>query len=138
MIPINKISSSSTEEAKIEAFHDWMWELYQAYPPGSPNHHLFGSKGHGNEEYPTMNATQTSWMVDETGKMAVKKIFKLEDLSNNLDKLSQAIPCLTGQTMISKNQTPKYPHFTRFANNDRTNRIMQEVYAADYANYGYA
>lgn len=115
-----------------------MWELYQAYPPGSPNHHLFGSKGHGNEEYPTMNATQTSWMVDETGKMAVKKIFKLEDLSNNLHELSQAIPCLTGQTMISKNQTPKYPHFTRFANNDRTNRIMQEVYASDYANFGYA
>eukprot|EP00571_Detonula_confervacea_P014480 CAMPEP_0172307258 /NCGR_PEP_ID=MMETSP1058-20130122/8148_1 /TAXON_ID=83371 /ORGANISM="Detonula confervacea, Strain CCMP 353" /LENGTH=931 /DNA_ID=CAMNT_0013019371 /DNA_START=12 /DNA_END=2807 /DNA_ORIENTATION=+ len=140
LIPTNKISASSTEEEKIGAFHDWMWNLYQAYPPGSPEHYLFGSKGHGNEEYSTMNATQTSWLVDETGQdIVVKTILKLEQLSNNgMKELSQAIPCLAkAHTMIAKNQTPKYPHYSKFANNDRTNKIMQEVFTLDYYNFGY-
>lgn len=140
LIPTDKISSSSTEKEKIDAFHDWMWNLYQAHPPGSPEHHLFGSKGLGNEEYPTMNATQTSWLVDKTGKdIIVKRILKLELLNDGgMKELTHTIPCLAkAPSMVSKNQTPKYPHYSRFADNDRTNKIMQEVFAVDYVNFGY-
>ena len=53
------------DEVKIQAFHEWISELYLAYPPGSPDHYLFGSKGVGNEEFESFNSTQTSWMTDE-------------------------------------------------------------------------
>mmetsp|Transcript_21980 Transcript_21980/g.47125 ORF Transcript_21980/g.47125 Transcript_21980/m.47125 type:complete len:227 (+) Transcript_21980:583-1263(+) len=139
MIPIKNISSSSSDKEKIDAFHEWMWNLYQAHPPGSPQHYLFGSKGHGNEEYHTMNATQTSWLVDETGQeIVVKNIFKLENMNEEIARLSQEIPCLAkAGAAIEKNKTPKYPHYSRFADNERTNRIMREVYALDYSNFGY-
>jgi len=133
------VETSSTEEEKIDAFHEWIRKLYQAYPPGNPQHHLFGSKGHGNEEYPTMNATQTSWLVNETGQeIVVETVFQLEHMNDNIEELFEAIPCLAkAKTMSNKNQTPKYPHYSRFTKNERTNRIMKEVYAVDYANFGY-
>jgi len=143
LIPYEKISTaSSSDEEKIEAFHEWIAKLYEAYPPGSPEQYLFGSKGHGNEEYATFNSTQTSWMVDEQGQsIVVKEIFHLEDLdSGDFDKLSNAIPCLSqssSQTMVTRNQTPKYPLLSSFRGNERTNRIMQEVYDVDYRNFGY-
>lgn len=133
--------TTATEQEKIAAFHDWMETLYGAYPPGGPGHHLLGSKGHGNEEYPTMNATQTSWLVDETGQdIVVKEVFRLENLSGDMAGLMQAVPCLARapqQTLISENLTPSYPHYSKFSHNKRTNRIMQEVFAVDYANFGY-
>lgn len=62
-----------------------------------------GSKGHGNEDYDTFNATQTSWMVDpkDTSKIAVQKIYKLEELSTNMDELMEAIPYIA-KPLISK------------------------------------
>lgn len=139
LLPLD-VGPSNTDEEKIEAFHQWMARLYDKYPPGSPDHYLMGSKGHGNEEYATMNATQTSWMVDTSGReIVVKEVFKLENLSGDLSKLSEAIPCLRSApaSMWSKNETPKYPHYSRFASNERTNAIMREVFGVDYSNFGY-
>ncbi|KAL7551968.1 hypothetical protein ACHAWF_015178 [Thalassiosira exigua] len=122
---------------KIEIFHDWIAALYKKYPPGSPGHYLFGNKGHGNEEYGTFSATQLSWIVDEEGSIAVDLILKLEDLSGNPFLLSDYIPCLQGAKMEKRNKTPKYPDFMRFAENERTKKIMHEVYAEDFETFGY-
>ena len=110
--------SSATEEEKIAAFHAWMARLYEAYPPGSPENHLMGSKGHGNEEYPTMNATQTSWLVDPTGQnIVVEEVFRLESFSGNMEELMRAIPCLARapqKTLTSVNLTPSVSLELRF------------------------
>jgi len=138
LIPYDKISTaSSSDEEKVQAFHEWIAKLYEAYPPGSPQHYLFGNKGHGNEEYSTFNSTQTSWMVDESGeKIVVKEIFHLENLA--FDKLSDAIPCLSSSSKLTtKNQTPQYPPLSSFRGNERTDQIMREVYHVDYQNFGY-
>ena len=143
LIPYGKgvTTHSSTDEEKIKAFHKWMKKLYEAYPPGSRDQYLFGSKGHGNEEYLTFNSTQTSWLVNEQGDMVVERVIKLEDLSSDMTLLSEKIPCLKrsphGNTMIKKNKTSKYPSYTRFGNNAYTNKIMKEIYGVDYKNFGY-
>mmetsp|Transcript_26069 Transcript_26069/g.39456 ORF Transcript_26069/g.39456 Transcript_26069/m.39456 type:complete len:373 (+) Transcript_26069:144-1262(+) len=143
LIPYGKgvTTHSSTDEEKIEAFHKWMKQLYKAYPPGSRDQYLFGSKGHGNEEYLTFNSTQTSWLVNEQGDMVVERVIKLEDLSTDMTLLSERIPCLknaqNGNKLIKKNKTSKYPSYTRFANNAYTNKIMKEIYSVDYKNFGY-
>ena len=140
MIPEDAINLE-TDEEKIEAFHSWMDELYKAHPPGSPTNYLMGSKGHGNEEYDTFNATQTSWMVDpdDNNKIAVQKVYKLEELSTNMKEMMEAIPCLKpAREMEKKNASKKtYPHYTEFVKNEETNRIMREVFRVDYENFGY-
>lgn len=131
--------SEATDEQKIQAFHAWLEQMYQEYPPGSPEHYKFGSHGHGNEEYETFSATQTSWMVDPQGKLAVQKVYKLEDLSKDITELANAIPCLKSGdiSMANDNITPKYPHYMLFSENANTKRIIQEVYAVDFENFGY-
>ncbi|KAL7544432.1 hypothetical protein ACHAWF_007811 [Thalassiosira exigua] len=129
--------ASLPDETKVRTFHEWIAAMYEKYPPGAPDHYLFGNKGHGNEEYETFGATQRSWIVDEGGEVAVDLIVKLEDLSGNPSLLSEYIPCLKGAEMEERNKTPKYPDFMRFAENERTKKIMQEVYAEDFATFGY-
>ncbi|KAL7545983.1 hypothetical protein ACHAWF_013898 [Thalassiosira exigua] len=129
--------ASLPDEKKMEIFHEWIAAMYAKYPPGSPGHYLFANKGHGNEEYETFGATQLSWMVDEEGSVAVDSVLKLEDLSGDPSLLSAYIPCLQGAEMEKHNKTPKYPDFTLFAENERTKKIMQEVYAEDFATFGY-
>eukprot|EP00586_Coscinodiscus_wailesii_P000214 CAMPEP_0172482064 /NCGR_PEP_ID=MMETSP1066-20121228/8342_1 /TAXON_ID=671091 /ORGANISM="Coscinodiscus wailesii, Strain CCMP2513" /LENGTH=374 /DNA_ID=CAMNT_0013244937 /DNA_START=143 /DNA_END=1264 /DNA_ORIENTATION=- len=70
------VTSNSTEEEKIQAFHDWIHTLYETYntstnSTNSKQNYLLGSIGHGNEVYATFNATQSSWLVDETGQHIV-------------------------------------------------------------------
>ena len=149
----DKVNELSDEE-KIDAFHQWIADLYEAYPPGHKDHYLFGSKGQGNQENPTFNSTQTSWLVDAEGKMVVKDIFQLEHFIDNMDKLSEHIPCLKTSAkeesegenkketdrkleMDHLNVTPKYPDFKLFAKNKKTKRIMLEVYGVDFENFGY-
>mmetsp|Transcript_9566 Transcript_9566/g.14003 ORF Transcript_9566/g.14003 Transcript_9566/m.14003 type:complete len:380 (+) Transcript_9566:1-1140(+) len=144
LIPTDgSVTSESPDEVKIRAFHEWIANLYEAYPNG---HYLFGSKGHGNEVYLTFNATQTSWLVDETGQaIVVERVIQLEELSNSNSSLSSLLgdllPCLNNTTSVGEmshiNPTPPYPHYTKFKDNATTNRIMKEVYAVDYANFGY-
>ncbi|EJK74597.1 hypothetical protein THAOC_03713, partial [Thalassiosira oceanica] len=140
MIPEDAIDME-TDEEKIEAFHSWMANLYKAHPPGTPTNYLMGSKGHGNEDYDTFNATQTSWMVDpnDNNKIAVQKVYKLEELSTNMDEIASAIPCLKPAGGMAKENASKktYPHYTKFSKNEKTNRIMREVFGIDYENFGY-
>ena len=132
-----RVTSDSSDEVKIAAFHDWIERLYAAYPPHSEKHYLFGSHGHGNQFHSSFNATQSSWLVDESGQqLVVDEFFKLEELS--LSKLSKSMPCLSGVVeMKHSNPTPSYPHFTKLQANPKTNRIMMEVYGVDYVNFGY-
>jgi len=57
-----------------------------------------------------MNAMQTGWLVDETGRdIVVKEVFRPETLSGDVAGPMQAIPCpakAPQQTLISENLTP--------------------------------
>ena len=130
---------SMTDEEKIEAFHVWIQTIYKKFPPGSPEHYRFGAAGHGNEIYKTFGASQTSWMVDSDGKMVVKDIYKLEELSKDISTMAEKIPCLKNGPldMAKVNKTSKYPHYTLFAKNEATKKIINEVYADDFKNLGY-
>jgi hypothetical protein len=128
-----------SDEAKIELFHEWLYKLYEKFPPGHPEHYRFGASGHGNEIYHTFGATQTSWLVDQQGKMVVKDIYKLEELSKDISTLAKYIPCLNNGSleMTKENKTSKYPHYTLFAEDEKTKKIINEVFAADFKNLGY-
>ena len=133
------VISEASDEQKIRAFDTWLEQMYHEFPPDSRDHYQFGSHGHGNEEYETFNATQTSWLVDPDGHMAVNRVYKLEDLSQDMSELAGAIPCLERGPieMTNENPSPKYPHYTLFAENETTKRIIQQVYAVDFENFGY-
>ncbi|KAL7556551.1 hypothetical protein ACA910_007055 [Epithemia clementina (nom. ined.)] len=183
LIPAHLDLEEFTDEQKINIFHKYLWKLYEAYPPGHPEHYLFGATGLGNEQYKTFNATQTSWLVDETGKIAVDHIFQMERMADDIKVLAEALPCLknninnnkTGgeiskdgedddddeeeeeetddsdddSTGSSSNSATRsggsgvdnvalhYPDYKLFGRNERTNRIMLEVYGVDYQNFGY-
>eukprot|EP00536_Pseudo-nitzschia_multiseries_P009753 jgi/Psemu1/288658/fgenesh1_pg.282_\ len=138
LIPTLDLDSMSDEE-KIEAFHEWIVKLYNAFPPGSPEHYRFGAAGHGNEVYDTFGATQTSWNVDANGDMVVKHFFKLEELSKDISELADNIPCLKNGplNMAKENKTSKYPNFMLFAKDEQTKNIINEVFADDFRNFGY-
>ena len=138
LIPDIDLESMSDEE-KIEAFHVWIKKLYKKFPPGHPEHYRFGAAGHGNEIYPTFTATQTSWLVNAQGKMVIQDIYKLEELSSDISKLADNIPCLKNGSldMARENKTSKYPHYTLFAKNEETKKIINEVFAEDFKNLGY-
>lgn len=138
LIPDIDLDSISDEE-KIEAFHVWILKLYKKFPPGHPEHYRFGAAGHGNEIYPTFGASQTSWLVDAKGKMVIQDIFKLEELSTDISKLADNIPCLKNGPldMAKENKTSKYPHYTLFAQDEVTKRIINEVFADDFIHLGY-
>jgi hypothetical protein len=138
LIPDIDLDSMSDEE-KIEAFHVWIQKLYKKFPPGHPEHYRFGAAGHGNEIYSTFGASQTSWLVDAEGKMVIQDIFKLEELSQDISKLADNIPCLKNGPldMAKENKTSKYPHYTLFAQDEVTKRIINEVFAEDFIHLGY-
>ena len=128
-----------SDEEKIAAFHAWIKELYERFPPGDPKHYRFGAAGHGNEVYDTFGASQTSWMVDPDGNMVVQDIYKLEELSKDISKLAEKIPCLNDGSleMSKKNKTAKYPDWKLFAENEETKKIINEAFADDFKNLGY-
>lgn len=149
----NKMLALSDEE-KIVAFHKWVNLLYEAYPPGSEEQYFFGSRSQGNQENKSFNATQTSWLVDNNDKIVVNDIYQLESIDEHMDKLTDAIPCLKeesdskskdlGETgrgkaveFSHKNVTPKYPDWKLFAQNERTRKIINQVYDVDFRNFGY-
>ena len=138
LIPTLDLDSISDEE-KIEAFHDWILKLYKKFPPGSLDHYRFGAAGHGNEVYDTFGASQTSWLVDANGEMVIKDIYQLEELSKDISKLADNIPCLKNGPldMAKENKTSKYPHYLLFAKDEQTKNIINEVFADDFKHLGY-
>mmetsp|Transcript_3210 Transcript_3210/g.8883 ORF Transcript_3210/g.8883 Transcript_3210/m.8883 type:complete len:361 (+) Transcript_3210:1180-2262(+) len=138
LIPVLDFDSM-TDDEKIEAFTEWIVKLYDTFPPGSPEHYRFGAAGHGNEVYDTFGASQTSWNVDANGKMVTKDFYKLEELSKDISVLANKIPCLKNGPldMAKKNKTSKYPDFMLFAKDERTKKIINEVFADDFKIFGY-
>ena len=69
----------------------------------------------------------------------MKDIFKLENLSEDMSKLVDAVPCLDGKDgMEHANTTASYPKpYSLYGKNDRTNRIVKEVFEVDSKNFGY-
>jgi len=131
-----------TDEEKVSAFHEWVLDLYNLYPPGSDFNYRFGSLGNSNEDMISFNSSQTSWIVDGKDDIAVNEIFHLESLDVKLNKIISSIPCLKSnqrqQDAIKMMQTPNtHPDFKLFAKNKKTNRIINEVYAVDFQNFGY-
>ena len=57
-------------------FRRWLHDMRAAFPPGSKNAHLFGSRSHGNERDGWFNASQTSWMVDGHGRQLVDDVIR--------------------------------------------------------------
>ena len=90
--------------------------------------------------YDTFSSTQTSWLVDPEGEMVVKEIFHLEDLSKDITKLAEHIPCLKSGPleMDHSNKTPNYPNYMLFAKNEQTRSIINEVFADDFKNLEYS
>ena len=77
-------------------------------------------------------------------KTAIKR--KCAVITENMAKLAKDLPCLaksdspgdgTPIEMEKENVTPKYPHYSLFGNDARTNQIMREVFGPDYTNFGY-
>lgn len=138
LIPTLDLDSMSDEE-KIDAFHEWLLKLYDAFPPGTPDHYRFGAAGHGNEVYKTFGASQTSWLIDPNGDVVVKDFYKLEELSKDISTLAEKIPCLKNGPldMAKENKTSKYPNFMLFAKDEQTKKIINEVFADDFKNFGY-
>ena len=115
---------------------------YNLYPTGSDFDYRFGSLGHSNEDMISFNSTQTSWIVDEKDDIVVNEIFHLENLDVKLNEIISSIPCLKSnqrqQDAIKRMQNPNtHPNFKLFAKNKKTNRIINEVYAVDFQNFGY-
>lgn len=157
------INHLDDDELKIKLFHSWVEKAYKLFPPGSHNHHLFGSHAHNNDVYSTFNATMSSWMVNADGEIAVDEVYRLEEMaSGGMDKLSTKIPCLknaaTAERFLAeqqqgeenmdlqkkqrvqlptKNRSFPYPDYKRFAGNSRPKEIFLEVYASDFRNFGY-
>ena len=139
LIPTLDLDSMSDEE-KMDAFHEWILDVYKTFPPNTASHYRFGAAGHGNEVYDTFSSTQTSWLVDPEGEMVVKEIFHLEDLSKDITKLAEHIPCLKSGPleMDHSNKTPNYPNYMLFAKNEQTRSIINEVFADDFKNLEYS
>ncbi|OEU09275.1 hypothetical protein FRACYDRAFT_248612 [Fragilariopsis cylindrus CCMP1102] len=139
LIPTLDLDSMSDEE-KMDAFHEWILDVYKTFPPNTASHYRFGAAGHGNEVYDTFSSTQTSWLVDPEGEMVVKEIFYLEDLSKDITKLAEHIPCLKSGPleMDHSNKTPNYPNYMLFAKNEQTRSIINEVFADDFKNLEYS
>lgn len=138
LIPDLDLDSMSDEE-KIEAFHVWIQKLYKKFPPHHPEHYRFGASGHGNEIYETFGASQMSWLIDPEGNMVVKDIYKLEELGKDISTLAKNIPCLKNGPldMAKENKTSKYPHYSLFAKDEVTKKIINEVFADDFKHLGY-
>jgi len=71
-------------------FRDHVRRSAYAFPVASPSEFAFMSSGYGNEQVPSFNASQLTWLVGEEGEMLVDTVYRLEDI----EAAWQRIPCL--------------------------------------------
>ena len=55
-------------------FRKWLRDMRAAFPPGSKDQHLFGSRSHGNEADPWFNASQISWFTGPDGHTPLVRV----------------------------------------------------------------
>ncbi|KAL3896720.1 MAG: hypothetical protein SGPRY_013209, partial [Prymnesium sp.] len=87
----------------IRKFRIWIREMFAISPPGHKDAHLFSSKSHGNERNPWHNASQLSWLVDQSGTLLVNRVIKLEELEAEWPMLQREI-CGLANTPYSDNR----------------------------------
>ena len=139
--------AKANESHSIRHFRAWVRHARAAHPPWAADAWRFTTAdGHGNERAKSFNASQLSWLVDETGATElVDDVFKLEDLERRWPEL-QAKVC--GLRHISYSQTKNHPairamdhpsHHAPYAHyyDAETSRIVGEYMAPDVRRFGY-
>jgi len=121
-------------------FRQWLTDMRAAFPPGTKDAHLFGSRSHGNEADGWFNASQTSWIVDAHGRQMVNEVIRLEDLSTAWPGLQAKVCGLRGVTAtdggLRKNPS-RHAHYSHYYD-DATRRIVDEYMAVDLLRFGYS
>jgi len=127
------------QQAKTK-FRTWIKQMAKAFPPGSRDQHLFGSRSHGNERDAWFNASQISWMVDAKGKLLVDEVFKLEELEAHWPQLSGKICGFNNVPYADgglKRNPSSHDHFSLYYD-DETRALVARYMAADIARFGYS
>ena len=111
-----------------------------AFPPGTKDAHLFGSRSHGNERDPWFNASQLSWLVDASGRLLVQTVIKLEELEQRWPELQRQI-CGFAHTPYAEDaelrrNPSSHSHYSTYYD-DATRRIVESYVASDLQAFGY-
>ena len=139
---------AASDEVEIQCFRIWAKRMHARYPPGSAHQFLFAGPPLGNPNGPPwFNASQTSWLMDHSGNIAVDHVCKLEAMEECWAKLQPHICGFAGkdywnvvekeseggESTTNSNPHAPYPQFY-----DRpTEAIIAEYASADLANFGY-
>eukprot|EP01062_Namystynia_karyoxenos_P033455 TRINITY_DN2462_c0_g1_i2.p1 TRINITY_DN2462_c0_g1~~TRINITY_DN2462_c0_g1_i2.p1 ORF type:complete len:339 (+),score=74.67 TRINITY_DN2462_c0_g1_i2:95-1018(+) len=79
-------------------FRQWVHRQKKAYPPGSDKaYRVSTSRRAGADRYPSLqSAAQYPWLADESGKLIVNEVFKLEELERHWGTLQAHVCGLRG------------------------------------------
>jgi hypothetical protein len=124
----------------IAKFRTWIAALAKRFPSNTREAHLFGSRSHGNERDAWFNASQLSWLVDESGKVLVHDVIKLEELESSWPKLQRHICGLAHSPYASDADVRRNPsshaHYSEYYD-EPTKRLVDAYVAADLRAFGY-
>ena len=134
------------ESESILHFRSWIRHVRQAHPPNSSRAWRFTTfDGHGNEQARTFNSSQTSWLVDEAGRLTVRAVYKLEELEQRWPELQRHVCGLRGVPYAAARADPRVremDHPSRHAPfasyyDEATVKIVGEYMDADISRFGY-
>jgi len=123
-------------------FRSWIRTLADAFPLGTARAHLFGARSHGNELDPWYNASQLSWLVDQSGNLLVDEVVRLEELRARWPRLQKAI-CGLGATpynadpQATARRNPSHHEHYSYYYDEPTRRIVEGFMAADLVAFNY-
>eukprot|EP00039_Didymoeca_costata_P002869 m.63291 g.63291 ORF g.63291 m.63291 type:complete len:992 (+) comp11573_c0_seq1:115-3090(+) len=132
-LPLNGNWITDHEQAAAK-FRHWVKQLDEAFPVGSSTNYLFGSMSHGNDENTWFNASQLSWLVDNSGAILVDKIVKLEDLSTEWPHLVESM-CAPLIEASHKNPS-SHLHYSKYYD-EETKAIVARHMAPDIRYFKY-
>ncbi len=127
-------------------FRAWLADMRSAFPPGSKDAHLFGSRSHGNENDGWFNASQVSWLVgaDRT-TLLVRDVIRLEELEASWHVLARNICGFSrlsyaqyvAASVGSMRRNPStHVHYSKYYD-EASRRIVDEYMGADLRAFGY-
>ena len=138
----------SSEQVEIACFRKWVRGMYAHHPPGSATQYLFGGPPLGNARGNRwLNATQTSYLLDDEGRIAVDLVCRLEDIAGcwpTIQKHVCGLRHISYATVLEQeeeggdlvmNSNPHAPYREFY---DRTTQdIVAQYTSADLINFGY-
>lgn len=134
------------ESHSIAHFRSWIRHARQAHPPHAPDAWKFTTgDAHGNEQARSFNASQTSWLVDGAGRLAVSAVYKLEELEQRWPELQARVCGLRGVPYATARDDPrvramdhpsKHAPFATYYDAE-TRAIVGEYMEADVRRFGY-